>query len=86
MCLRVKSRVGFSQSPRLRSMQQDGLKKGRVEYQFRIQTKSPVSPYSVQLAYYGISETDAKRNNEEVTMHQYSGPKTTRRLRHKVIT
>ena len=35
------------------------LSKGRVESQFRIQTESPVSPYSVQLAYYGISETDA---------------------------
>ena len=44
--------------PRLRSMQQDGLNKGRVESQFHIQTESPVSPYSVQLAYYGISETD----------------------------
>jgi len=40
-------------------MQQDGLNKGRVESQFRIQTESPVSPYFVQLAYYGISETDA---------------------------
>ena len=46
-------RVGFGQSPRLRSMQQqqDGLSKGRVESQFRIQTESPVSPYSVQLTY-----------------------------------
>jgi len=34
------------------------LNKGRVESQFRIQTESPVSPYSVQLAYYGISEND----------------------------
>ena len=40
-------------------MQQDGLNKGRVESQFRIQTESPVSLYSVQLAYYGISDTDA---------------------------
>ena len=30
-----------------------------LKSQFRIQTESPVSPYSVQLAYYGISETDA---------------------------
>ena len=52
-------RVGFGQSPRFRSMQQDVLNKGRVESQFRIQTESPVSPYSVQLAYCGISETDA---------------------------
>ena len=55
LCLHVKSLqsggVGFGQSPRLRSMQQDGLNKGRVdrESQFRIQTESPVSPYSVQL-------------------------------------
>ena len=45
MCLHVKSlqsgRVGFGHSPRLRSMQQDGLNKGRVESQFRIQTESP---------------------------------------------
>ena len=63
LCLYVKSlqsgRVGFGQSPRLRSMQQDGLSKGRVESQFRIQTESPISSYSVQLAYYGISEIDA---------------------------
>jgi len=52
-------RVSFGQSPYLRSMQQDGLNKGRVESQFHIQTESPVSPYSVQLAYYGINETDA---------------------------
>ena len=53
LCLHVKSlqsgRVGFGQNPRLRSMQQDGLNKGRVESQFRIQTESPVSPHSVQL-------------------------------------
>jgi len=53
LCLHVKSlqssRVGFGQSPRLRSMQQDGLNKGRVESPFRIQTESPVSPHSVQL-------------------------------------
>jgi len=62
LCLHVKSlqsgRVGFGQSPRLGSMQQDGLNKGRVESQFRIQTESPVSPYSVQLPYYEISETN----------------------------
>ena len=42
LCLHVKSlqsgRVGFGQSPRLISMQQDGLNKGRVDSQFRIQT------------------------------------------------
>ena len=63
MCLHVKSlqsgRVEFGQSPRLRSMQQEGSNKERVESQFRIQTESLVSSYSVQLAYYGISETDA---------------------------
>ena len=65
MCLHVKTlqsgRVVFGQGPRLSSMQQDGLNKGRVdvESQFRIQTESPVSPYSVQLAYCGISKTDA---------------------------
>jgi len=63
LCFHVKSlrsgHVGFGQGPRLRFMQQDGLNKGRVESQLRIQTESPVSPYSVQLAYYGISKTDA---------------------------
>jgi len=53
LCLHVKSllsgRVGFGQSPCLRSMQPDGLNKGRVEYQFRIQTESPVSRHSAQL-------------------------------------
>ena len=78
MCLHVKSlqsdRVVFGQGPRLSSMQQDGLNKGRVdvESQFRIQTESPVSPYSVQLAYYGISEIEVPVYSPDTGMSNFS--------------
>jgi len=53
-------------------MQQDGLNKGCVESQFRIQTESPVSPYSVQLAYYGISEIEVPVYSPDTGMSNFS--------------